>query len=46
MKANKEKEKAEAANTSGKPETATEKKEKPQGMTAMMVAMGQAPKRI
>ena len=42
MKANKEK--AEAANTSGKPETATEKKEKPQGMTAMMTAMGQAPK--
>lgn len=42
MKANKEKE--EASNTSGKPETATEKKEKPQGMTAMMVAMGQAPK--
>ena len=42
MKANKEK--AEAADSSGKPETATEKKEKPQGMAAMMAAMGQAPK--
>lgn len=42
MKANREK--AEGTATSGKPEGATEKQEKPKGMATMMAAMKQAPK--